>query len=164
MNASQSVELYRSSAGEFELAAQTDSETVWLSAEPASPPRLRRRRDGTGCGHHTLVGPDLRRGAQVIDQISAEFPANTPFGGERGRSLRGVIATIFQGFGGVKIYPTVQTKATNILYLVVKDHPPTDGNSAALPRCLCISWRVTAHSTMFRGCRAPPTMRLPRSR
>lgn len=64
----------------------------------------------------------------VIDQVAAEFPADTFFGGERGGSLRGVIATIYQGFGGVELYPTVQSKAANLLYLVIKDHPLTDGN------------------------------------
>lgn len=64
----------------------------------------------------------------VIDQVAAEFPADTLFGGERGGSLRGVIATIYQGFGGVELYPTVQSKAANLLYLIIKDHPLTDGN------------------------------------
>jgi hypothetical protein len=64
----------------------------------------------------------------VIDQVAAEFPADTLFGGERGGSLRGVIATLYQGFGGVELYPTVQSKAANLLYLVIKDHPLTDGN------------------------------------
>jgi len=64
----------------------------------------------------------------VIDQVGAAFPADTLFGGERGGSLRSVIATIYQGFGGVELYPTVQTQAANLLYLVVKDHPLTDGN------------------------------------
>jgi prophage maintenance system killer protein len=64
----------------------------------------------------------------VIDQVAAEFPADTLFGGERGGSFRGVIATIYQGFGGVELYPTVQSKAANLLYLVIKDHPLTDGN------------------------------------
>jgi hypothetical protein len=64
----------------------------------------------------------------VIDEVGAEFPDDTLFGGERGGALRGVIATIYQGFAGVQLYPTVQAKAANLLYLVVKDHPLTDGN------------------------------------
>jgi len=64
----------------------------------------------------------------VIDRVGAEFPADTLFGGERGGSLRSVIATIYQGFSGVELYPTVQAQAANLLYLVVKDHPLTDGN------------------------------------
>lgn len=64
----------------------------------------------------------------VIDQVAVEFPADTLFGGERGDALRSVVATIYQGFGGVELYPTVQSKAANLLYLVIKDHPLTDGN------------------------------------
>lgn len=64
----------------------------------------------------------------VIDQVAAEFPADRLFGGERGEGLRGVVATIYQGFAGVELYPTVQSKAANLLYLVIKDHPLTDGN------------------------------------
>ncbi|MDO9591300.1 MAG: virulence protein RhuM/Fic/DOC family protein [Microcella sp.] len=64
----------------------------------------------------------------VIGQVAAEFPADTLFGGERGEALRSVVATIYQGFAGVELYPTVQSKAANLLYLVIKDHPLTDGN------------------------------------
>lgn len=64
----------------------------------------------------------------LIDQVRDEFPADTLFGGERGDALRSVIATLYQGFGGVELYPNVELKAANLLYLVVKDHPLTDGN------------------------------------
>ncbi len=64
----------------------------------------------------------------VIDEVGSEFPADALFGGERGDGLRSVVATIYQGFEGTDLYPTVQAKAANLLYLVVKDHPLTDGN------------------------------------
>jgi len=64
----------------------------------------------------------------VIDEVAIEFPDDSLFGGERGDALRGVIDTIYQGFGGVELYDTIQEKASNLLYLVVKDHPLTDGN------------------------------------
>lgn len=64
----------------------------------------------------------------VIDEVGAEFPDDALFGGERGDALRSVVETLYQGFGGVDLYPTVQEKAANLLYLVVKDHPLTDGN------------------------------------
>jgi prophage maintenance system killer protein len=64
----------------------------------------------------------------LIDQVRDEFPADTLFGGERGDALRSVIATLYQGFGGVELYPSVELKAANLLYLAVKDHPLTDGN------------------------------------
>jgi len=64
----------------------------------------------------------------VVDQVRAEFPEDTLFGGERGGAFRGVVEAIYQGFAGQEIYPTVEAKAANLLYLVVKDHPLSDGN------------------------------------
>lgn len=64
----------------------------------------------------------------IIEQVGAEFPADSLFGRERGDTLAGVIAAIYQGFDGHDLYPTVEEKAANLLYLVVKDHPLSDGN------------------------------------
>jgi prophage maintenance system killer protein len=64
----------------------------------------------------------------VISRVAAEFPGDGLLGNERGDALSGVIGAIYQGFGGEQIYPTVEAKAANLLYLVVKDHPLSDGN------------------------------------
>ncbi|HLP23002.1 MAG TPA: virulence protein RhuM/Fic/DOC family protein [Microbacteriaceae bacterium] len=64
----------------------------------------------------------------VIDSVAAEFPHDTLFGAERGDALRGIVDAIYQGFAGEQIYRTVEQKAANLLYLVVKDHPLADGN------------------------------------
>jgi len=64
----------------------------------------------------------------VIAQVGAEFPDDRLFGTERGAALAGIVETIYQGFGGHDLYPTVEEKAANLLYLVVKDHPLSDGN------------------------------------
>lgn len=64
----------------------------------------------------------------VITRIGAEFPTDGLFGRERGDALVGIVATIYQGFAGQDLYPTVEEKAANLLYLVVKDHPLSDGN------------------------------------
>ncbi len=64
----------------------------------------------------------------VIAEVRVEFPEDTLFGGERGGALEGVVATLYQGFAGQELYPTVQLKAANLLYLVIKDHPLSDGN------------------------------------
>jgi prophage maintenance system killer protein len=64
----------------------------------------------------------------VIAQVRSEFPADTLFGNERGGALAGVIDAIYQTFGGHQLYPTMQEQAANLLYLVIKDHPLSDGN------------------------------------
>lgn len=70
----------------------------------------------------------LDEARSVISQVASEFPDDGLFGKERGDSLDGVIGAIYQGFGGQDLYPTVEEKAANLLYLVVKDHPLSDGN------------------------------------
>nr|WP_278102322.1 RhuM family protein [Microbacterium proteolyticum] len=64
----------------------------------------------------------------VIEQLRVEFPNDALFGRERGEGLAGIIAALYQSFGGRELYPTVEEKAANLLYLVVKDHPLSDGN------------------------------------
>ena len=50
------------------------------------------------------------------------------FGRERGGLFEGIVNALYQGFGDQDLYPSVETKAANLLYLVVKDHPFLDGN------------------------------------
>ena len=50
------------------------------------------------------------------------------FGRERGGLFEGIINTLYQGFGDQDLHPSVETKAANLLYLVVKDRPFLDGN------------------------------------
>lgn len=50
------------------------------------------------------------------------------FGNEREQGLSGILGNIEQTFGSKLLYPTVEEKAANLLYFVIKDHPFTDGN------------------------------------
>ncbi len=50
------------------------------------------------------------------------------FGVEKDDSFRGSIGNIYQSFAGQDIYPSLQEKAANLLYLVVKNHSFHDGN------------------------------------
>lgn len=47
---------------------------------------------------------------------------------ERNEGLKGIIGNIYQSFDGNDLYPTVQEKAANFLYLVTKNHTFIDGN------------------------------------
>lgn len=70
----------------------------------------------------------LDEARDVIAQVANEFPSDALFGNERGEALAGVIGAIYQGFAGQELYPTVEEKAANLLYLIIKDHPLSDGN------------------------------------
>ena len=47
---------------------------------------------------------------------------------ERDKGLSSIIENIYQSFAGVDLYLTVEEKAANFLYLIVKDHTFIDGN------------------------------------
>src|SRR5690606_39453279 len=50
------------------------------------------------------------------------------FGNEKDQSFKSSIAVIDQTFDGKELYATIEEKAANLLYLVVKNHSFTDGN------------------------------------
>jgi len=64
----------------------------------------------------------------IIARLREEFPDDALLGVENGDGLQSVVATIYQSFAGQDLYPTLEEKAANLLYLVVKDHPLADGN------------------------------------
>ena len=47
---------------------------------------------------------------------------------ERDKGLESIIGNIYQSFGGEDVYKSIQEKAANFLYLIVKNHVFTDGN------------------------------------
>ena len=47
---------------------------------------------------------------------------------ERNQGLKEIIGTIYQSFGGKDLYPTIEEKAANFLYLIIKNHVFIDGN------------------------------------
>lgn len=64
---------------------------------------------------------------ELISQM--RFSAESDlFGNEKDDSFKGSIGNIYQSFGGVDIYPSVQEKAANLLYFITKNHSFTDGN------------------------------------
>ena len=64
----------------------------------------------------------------IINRVGDEFPQDTLFGHDPRDKLDGTIGAIYQGFAGQDIYPTVEDKAANLLYLVIKDRALADGN------------------------------------
>jgi len=50
------------------------------------------------------------------------------FGKEKDESFNSSLATIYQTFEGVDLYPSIEEKAANLLYFIVKNHSFVDGN------------------------------------
>lgn len=41
--------------------------------------------------------------------------------------LNGILAAIYQNVFGIELYPSIEEKAANLLYFLIKDHPFVDG-------------------------------------
>ncbi|VXB57003.1 virulence protein RhuM/Fic/DOC family protein [Pseudomonas sp. 8O] len=66
--------------------------------------------------------------AQLKATLMAKGEATELFGQLRGDGLASAIATIEQGFADDWFYPNVASRAANLLYFVIKNHPLADGN------------------------------------
>lgn len=58
----------------------------------------------------------------AINSLRDKFGGSTLFGNEKDESFQGSLAAIYQTFGGADLYPSVEEKAANLLYFVIKNH------------------------------------------
>jgi prophage maintenance system killer protein len=65
---------------------------------------------------------------KAIQGLKDKFGGSRLFGNEKDESFRSSIATIYQSFDGRELYPSIEEKAANFLYFVVKNHSFSDGN------------------------------------
>lgn len=77
---------------------------------------------------HLLFVATYDEAMQAIKELKDKFGGSTLFGNEKDDSFKGSIGTIYQSFGGVEFYPTIEDKAANLLYFVIKNHSFSDGN------------------------------------
>ncbi len=78
----------------------------------------------------TLTGVEL---TDAISNLRSELlnkdEATEIFAQERARgSIEGIVGNVMQSFGGKALYPSLEEKASHLLYFMVKNHPFVDGN------------------------------------
>ncbi len=86
--------------------------------------------------HHSLNFPSGEKDLYVIDyQECIELIRETVFNNkgdlfaiEKDQSFKSSISTIYQSFAGQELYPTIEDKASALLYFIVKNHSFIDGN------------------------------------
>lgn len=64
----------------------------------------------------------------AIQGLRNKFGGSMLFGNEKDESFQGSLAAIYQTFDGQRLYPSVEEKAANLLYFVIKNHSFSDGN------------------------------------
>jgi hypothetical protein len=86
------------------------------------------------------LGLDYADAIKAIFDLKDKFGGSSLFGNEKDQSFKSIIATIYQTFGGIDLYPSVEEKAVNLLYFVVKNHSFSDGINVSLPIFSCGFW------------------------
>ncbi len=101
----------------------------------------------------TSVGPvsavTYEEAIRIIDRLRQQFGASDVFGLEKDKSLGGSLANIMQTFDGKELYPSLEEKAANLLYFLVKNHSFVDGNkriAAAL-----FLWFLEKNNALYSG-------------
>ena len=65
---------------------------------------------------------------EALQMLRDKFSGSELFAHEKDESFKSTMGAIYQTFGGRDLYPSVEEKAANLLYLTVKNHSFSDGN------------------------------------
>lgn len=127
----QTVELLTRTLANQELVNETGQDVLRVISDYAYALATLDRYD-----HGTLaIEATTRKALRVIDYDEAigivramkgEFDGL--FGIEKDQGFKSALGTIYQTFGGKELYPSVEEKAANLLYFIVKNHAFSDGN------------------------------------
>ncbi len=90
--------------------------------------------DAKGLTEKKADYPSLDDYQKLINQMLSEFDSDV-FGKEKDKSFQSSVAQIGKGFGKEDFYPTLEEKATMLLYLIVKNHSFVDGNKRIAAAC-----------------------------
>jgi len=79
------------------------------------------------------------------------------FGSERTHGgVQGIVGNVMQTFGGKPLYPTIEEKAANLLYFMIKDHPFSDGNKRS--GAYAFVWFLNHAGVLNRSTLTPPAL------
>ena len=76
----------------------------------------------------SLFRIDYDSAIAAIKDLRVKFGGSKLFGNEKDQSFNSSLSTIYQTFEGAELYPSLEEKAANLLYFVVKNHSFSDGN------------------------------------
>lgn len=92
------------------------------------------RLDTKGLTKKQAVYPTLADYQLVLKQMLQDFDSEV-FGIEKDGGFKSAIAQIEKGFDNQDFYPSLEEKATTLLYLIVKNHAFVDGNKRIAAAC-----------------------------
>ena len=79
----------------------------------------------------------------------ADYGKSQWFGREKDASFHGALNAIYQTAFGVDVYPSIEEKAANLLYFIVKDHAFYDGNKRIAASVFL--WFLDIYSILYKN-------------
>lgn len=86
---------------------------------------------------------------QAIMSLKGKFGESDLFANEKDESFKSSIGQIYQTFGGIELYPSIEEKAAMLLYLVVKNHSFSDGNKRIA--AMLFLWFMENNGILYRN-------------
>ena len=90
-------------------------------------------------GKHTEKAeyPSMAEYMKLVEKMRTEFNSDL-FGKQKDSGFDSSVNQIRQGFGEQDLYPSIEEKASMLLYLVVKNHAFVDGNKRIAAACFLL--------------------------
>ena len=85
---------------------------------------------------------------QIIETLRKQYKASKLFGREKDETLKSSLGNIFQTFEAKELYPSLEEKASNLLYFLVKNHHFIDGNKRIA--AFMFLWFLEKNSALYR--------------
>jgi prophage maintenance system killer protein len=96
-----------------------------------------------------VKGISYKEAVSMVERLRDRFEVSDLFGKEKDESFEGSLQAVMQTFDGREVYPSLEEKAANLLYFLVKNHSFVDGNkriAAAL-----FLWFMEKNAALYRG-------------
>lgn len=90
--------------------------------------------DNQGHTQKEVVRISTEEFLKVVNEMKSEF-ASDVFANPKDDSFESSVNQIYQTFGGQDCYPTMEEKASMLLYLITKNHSFSDGNKRIAASC-----------------------------
>jgi prophage maintenance system killer protein len=103
----------------------------------------------TGTNERVARPVEYAEARSAINDLRRHYQAGNLFGHEKDDSFQGAIANVFQTFDGTELYPSIEEKAANLLYFLVRDHPFIDGNKRIA--AFMFLWFLEKNGTLYRS-------------
>lgn len=86
---------------------------------------------------------------EALQVLKTQFGASELFAREKDGSFHSTMGAIYQTFGGRDLYPSVEEKAANLLYLTTKNHSFSDGNKRIA--AFLFLWFLEKNGVLYRN-------------